>query len=393
MKRENTELTETIEKKAKVETDTQEEMGAYDYFNKVLKSPKYILAPMVDQSELAWRMLSRKYGAHVCFTPMFHSKLFTTKQYFEDMWEYDEKDRPLIAQFCGNDPKYLVEASKLIEDKVDGIDLNLGCPQHIAKRGKYGSFLMEEWDLITQIITALCANIKVPISAKIRVFETEEKTVEYAKTLEKAGVKMLTVHGRLREQKGHKTGLCDWTKIRAVKRALKIPVVANGGIMYNEDIDKCLEFTECDAVMVAEGSLYNPAIFCEKDEHVNQWEIAQEYLQIVKENYPGTKSGYIKSHLFKIFKPSLGQFVNTREQLGKAKSLEDFENVVSQMKSNLTGLKDSSGVEQNGTNYHIDEYGYRTLPVWKCQPEIRKCFDSKNSTNGLPLGRKHFGSD
>ena len=130
--------------------------------------PKTIVAPMVDQSELAWRILSRRYGAQLCYTPMFHAKLFATQEkYRNSMWTTNldgnkDLDRPLVVQFCANDPDYLLQAAKLIENECDAIDLNLGCPQGIARKGKYGAFLMDDWDLVYKLIktyTTICLSL------------------------------------------------------------------------------------------------------------------------------------------------------------------------------------------------------------------------------------------
>lgn len=131
-------------------------------------------------------------------------------------------DRPLVAQFCAHDPVALLAGAKAIEHTVDAVDINLGCPQEIARKGRYGAFLMDDWPLIhslskyifarmyslqssTTAVSTLHEGLNVPVTAKFRVFETVEKTVEYAKMLESAGAQILTCHGRLREQRGQNT--------------------------------------------------------------------------------------------------------------------------------------------------------------------------------------------
>lgn len=172
-------------------------------------------------------------------------------------------DRPLFVQFCANEPAHLLEAAKLVAPHCDAVDLNLGCPQGIARKGHYGAFLQEDQELIHKLIKTLHDNLPVPVTAKIRVLETREKTLAYAKNVLSAGASILTVHGRLREQKGHLTGLADWEHIRYLRENLPKETVlfANGNILRREDVDKCLKATGADGVMSAEGHLSDPAIF------------------------------------------------------------------------------------------------------------------------------------
>ena len=172
-------------------------------------------------------------------------------------------DRPLTVQFCANDPNDLLEAARYVQPYCDAVDLNLGCPQGIARKGRYGAFLQEDWDTIYKLINTLHKNLDVPVTAKIRILETKEKTLDYARMVLSAGASILTVHGRQRDQKGHKTGLADWTAIRYLRENLPPETVlfANGNILRHEDIATCLKKTGADGIMSAEGNLYDPTIF------------------------------------------------------------------------------------------------------------------------------------
>ncbi|KAK3063611.1 hypothetical protein LTS18_014109, partial [Coniosporium uncinatum] len=271
-------------------------------FYESIGSPKVVLAPMVDQSEFAWRLLSRSFlpseqqHALLAYTPMFHSRLFVdtpryrdshfqalkssplpTRSLIADPSIFPEQppseeyhldgnptnDRPLFVQFCSNTPSDFLSAARYVAPYCDAIDLNLGCPQGIAKRGHYGAFLQEDPDLIVSMIRTLHKELDVPVTAKMRCLETKERTLEYAKKLLGAGASVITVHGRLREQKGHNTGLADWSKIRYLRDNLppETVIFANGNILQYEDIEKCLQATGADAVMSAEANLCDPSIF------------------------------------------------------------------------------------------------------------------------------------
>lgn len=229
----------------------------------------------------------------LCYSPMFHSKMFIDQPKYRDSHFQPLRsaipsppdsyhvsqlpdserhldgnpafDRPLTVQFCSNDPEDFLNAARHVAPFCDAVDLNLGCPQGIARRGYYGAFLQENQDLIARMIRRLHEELDVPVTAKMRILETKEETLEYAKTILDAGASIVTVHGRRREQKGHNTGLADWKMIRFLRESLpkETVIFANGNILQHEDIARCLEETGADGVMSAEGNLYDPTIFAE----------------------------------------------------------------------------------------------------------------------------------
>jgi len=218
-------------------------MSGYDFYRSI-GSPKFIVAPMVEHSKLSYRMLTRKYSAELCYTPMINSKMFVKSEATREReFKTCPEDRPLFVQFCGNDPDILLEAAKYVEDQCDAVDINLGCPQGIAKKGNYGSFLLENTDLIVSMVQKLRDNLKVPVTCKIRCLRTVDATLELCRAIEQAGCSILTVHGRLREHKKNLIGPCNWEIIRKIKESVSIPVFANGGIRTLADVQACMDYT------------------------------------------------------------------------------------------------------------------------------------------------------
>ncbi|XP_010444679.1 PREDICTED: tRNA-dihydrouridine(16/17) synthase [NAD(P)(+)]-like [Camelina sativa] len=305
---------------------------------KKLGRPKYIVAPMVDNSELPFRLLCQKYGAQAAYTPMLHSRIFTeTEKYRNQEFTTCKEDRPLFVQFCANDPDTLLEAAKRVEPYCDYVDINLGCPQRIARRGNYGAFLMDNLPLVKSLVEKLAQNLNVPVSCKIRIFPNLQDTLKYAKMLEDAGCSLLAVHGRTRDEKDGKKFRADWSAIKEVKNALRIPVLANGNVRCIEDVDDCIEETGVEGVLSAETLLENPAVFAgfrtaewaadnEKEGFVDggldQGDLVVEYLKLC-EKHP-VPWRMIRSHVHKMLGEWFRVHPQVREQLN-AQNILTFE--------------------------------------------------------------------
>ncbi|KAF5832607.1 FMN-linked oxidoreductase [Dunaliella salina] len=284
-------------------------------------APKYHVAPMVDQSELPFRMLCRRNGSTAAYTPMMHARLFAEDPKYRREFTTCEGDRPLFVQFCAHDPQHLVKAGRLVAPHSDYIDINFGCPQRIAKRGNYGAFLMDDLPLVYELVSELVKGVyPTPVSCKIRVFPKLEDTLNYARLIQSAGCSVLAVHGRLREQKDNSATRADWDQIKAVKQALSIPVLANGNIRHIQDAQACLDYTGCDGVLSAESLLVDPALFNPRRLEpeggytvLQGCQLVQDYLRLC-EQYPAPIR-MVKGHVHKMVGPWLAEHVDIREAI------------------------------------------------------------------------------
>jgi tRNA-dihydrouridine synthase 1 len=297
---------------------------------------------MIEQSDTAFRILTRRYGANLCYTPMIHAHTFVKKaQYRDKMFHFSHRpeDRPLIAQIAGSNQDMLLECAKLIEPYVDAIDLNLGCPTQTAKRGRYGAFLLGSGQYVVTIVQHLVDNLSIPVTCKVRLLPLSRRdtatdgkvdgdwndsasksqlrvkfdldaSLHLYQALIDAGASMLTIHGRTRNMKGRDVGVADWDAIREVVKRLEsqVPILANGNLSCYHDVLHCLEYTGTDGVMSSEAILeYPPGLFLEPASNEcrpgqGRLAIAREYLELAKQYDPergngGTEMQCMKMHM------------------------------------------------------------------------------------------------
>ncbi len=317
----------------------------YELWNSI-GSPKYALAPMVDINDLPFRLLCRRYGTELTFTQMYNIKLFGVIE------EYKKKiiseinndlDYPCFIQFSGYDPELMLKSAKYVENITPCVDINLGCPQNIARMGHYGSFLLEHPEEVYKLVGYVCNNhLKCGVSCKIRLFQDLSKTFELVRKLEDLGISILTVHGRTKEQKGQNCGKCNWDAIKEIKKIVKIPVIANGGLGNFEDIEKCFEYTGCDCVMSGEKLIEMPTFFSKKLYDI--YDIALEYCDIWKEYKPfeQIKKSYmsqIRGHMFKFLYIACNMYPEFNQKLGLSETLEEVIDIVKKIKLLMKDIK------------------------------------------------------
>jgi tRNA-dihydrouridine synthase len=258
-------------------------------------------------------------------------------------------DSNLIVQLAGDDPNVLVNAGRLVENSpnVMAIDLNLGCPQKIAKRGNYGAYLLTDTELVARCLKAMVKELNKPVTVKIRRLATDEATLALCKMIEDCGVSMLTLHGRTVENSKLYITEADWDIIRKVKASLTIPVIANGGISCRGDALACLEYTGADAVMSSEALLENPKMFsiagdeAFRDDFIRtQIGTTKEYLRTLESHpLPRPLGQVVRGHLFKF----LFRFVDApanedlRRMLAEG-TFEEMKSVVSIVEERLAAV-------------------------------------------------------
>lgn len=228
-----------------------------------LKKPIIALAPMADYTDEPFGLICKKFGAQVIFREMVSADAIVhgNEKTFK-MLTINKKERPVIQQIFGRNPKIMAEAAKIIckISKPDGIDINMGCPMQKVTKNWHGAALMKNPALAAEIVKEVKKAIKIPVSVKMRLGWTKsDEILSFAPIIAKAGADLISIHGRTKKH-GY-AGNADWEMIGRAKKLLSIPVLANGGIFTREDVIKCLETTGADGVLIARGALGNPWIF------------------------------------------------------------------------------------------------------------------------------------
>ena len=222
------------------------------------------LAPMAGVTDAAFRQICAELGAAMTCTELISSKAlcYRDKKTFTLLRQFPG-EHPGAVQIFGSDPSCMAEAAQIALEATgcDIIDINMGCPMPKIVNNGDGSALMKTPELAGRIVEAVVQAVPVPVTAKFRRGWDMGSCncVEFAQTLEQAGVSAVAVHGRTRAQMYG--GQADWNCIRQVKEAVSVPVIANGDIWKGEDAVRILQHTKADLAMIGRGCFGNPWLF------------------------------------------------------------------------------------------------------------------------------------
>ena len=226
-----------------------------------------VLAPMAGVTDLGFRTICRELGAGYTVTEMVSAKALC----YQDkksipLLQLGEGEHPAAVQLFGSDPACMEQAAGIAAEKsgADIIDINMGCPVPKVANSGDGSGLMRTPDLAVRVAEAVVKGAgSRPVTVKMRLGwdKGSINCVEFAQAMEEAGVAAVAVHGRTKVQMY--AGTANWDWIREVKKAVHIPVMANGDVFKPEDAPRILKYTGADIAMIGRGIFGNPWLFAQ----------------------------------------------------------------------------------------------------------------------------------
>jgi len=271
---------------------------------------KLVMAPMTRGTDLPFRRLVSEWDGEVSYGEMaFAHKVVRRDKRELALLRRHPEEKIFGAQICGKKGPVVADAARIAEDQgADFIDLNLGCPMEAATRRGFGAALLERPRRVGELIGAMKAAVKIPVTIKLRLGWTAGKPTyqKIAKVAEEAGVDAIALHARSRSQRYRQPA--DWSHVGELVRMLRVPVIGNGDILNWQDAGHRLEETGCAAVMIGRWALAKPWIFREFAEQRDipldssrRVEVIRRYVEICLELLGRDEKGRERTRRFLTF--------------------------------------------------------------------------------------------
>lgn len=251
-----------------------------------------LLAPMEDVTDIAFRLMCKRFGADMVYTEFVSADaLIRNVSKTQQKLNVSDEERPVAIQIYGKEVGPMVEAAQICEEAhPDVLDINFGCPvKKVAGKGA-GAGMLRNIPLMLEITREVVKAVKLPVTVKTRLgWDADHRIiVELAEQLQDCGIAALSIHGRTRAQMY--TGEADWTLIREVKQnpRMTIPIIGNGDVVTAEQCQKRFDETGVDGVMIGRGSIGRPWVFREVKHYLTTGQLLPKepftwYLDILKQ--------------------------------------------------------------------------------------------------------------
>ncbi len=222
-------------------------------------TPVVFLAPMSGVTDLPFRRIAARFGCDVVVTEMVASEALAEGNADMRLRLAGEGVSPHVVQLAGREPHWMAEAARMAAaNGADVIDINMGCPAKRVTTGWSGAALMRDLDLAISLIRATVEAVPLPVTLKMRLGwdRASMNAPELARRAEAEGIRLITVHGRTRDQ--FYEGSADWEAIGSVRAATTLPLVANGDVQGFDDAEAILSASGAEGVMLGRGAQGRP---------------------------------------------------------------------------------------------------------------------------------------
>ena len=390
---------------------------------------KLILAPMVRMGTLPFRLLCLEYGADIVFTEeIVDHKLIKCRRLINPILstvDFVDSSGCVVLRTCATERDRVVlqigtacrdravKVLQLVSSDVSGIDVNMGCPKDFSVKGGMGVALLNRQDRISEIMSALVKSSHIPITCKIRILPSLDKTIDLLKLIESTGVSAVTIHGRTSSQRRTEPNQNDMLTAICNSRSVAIPLIANGmstDVTCHEDIDRWNRTIGSSSVMLARAAQRNPSIL-RKSGMLSGFEMAQGYLKyaIDYDNTYGNTLYCVCNIIHGLMDKEIGSKVSSSRsmlELSSALGLADYyEQTIASRKSIYRSLSvdDRCLLESVGLVYdsecvksvpEVSEEGVIELHVVYRKRKVNECSDNSTPKDLVnSFARKKYALD